>query len=116
MEQQFDPAELDAGQVDKMTQALAFTFLTASGESPYAPSMDQVRRWATQLVACGVHQTDEFAKVLPVIPQWMQAAVSERVEVGERVDPAVVAPPMARVGRAPQVAADPPKRSRRKKK
>lgn len=114
-EQEFDVADLDQAQVDKITQALAFTFATASGESPYAPSMDQVRRWATQLVACGVHQTDEFAKVLPVIPQWMRTAVSEMVEVGEPVDPVVAAPPVARVGRAPQIPVDPPKRRRKKK-
>lgn len=98
--------------VKKLTQALAFTFATASGENPYSPAMPQIERWAVQLDACGVIQSDEFASELPVIPQWMQAAVSERIEVGEPVDHTVAEPPVARVGKAPKL----PKRRGKKRR
>ncbi|MFT4202201.1 hypothetical protein [Gordonia sp. (in: high G+C Gram-positive bacteria)] len=103
---------MTAENIEKLTKALAFTFATASGENPYMPAMAQIERWATQLDACGVRQTDDMAAEIPVLPQWMQAAVSERIEVGDPIDPAAVEVPVARVAKAPKL----PKKPKPKKK
>ena len=94
----------EATQVDLLTRALVFVFATGT-ESPFATSLIIVQRWAAALYALGVRHTDITVDV-PVLPQWLQAAVKEQVEGRAAVglDPAAGRVPdgFASVAKAPK--------------